>query len=167
MAILMLNLLIAVLGTVHDSVSQHAEVEFHLSRNQFIQRSAGVVNAGHLPPPLNVIMAASLIVIDVFGEFCYQLGLCPRIWPAAGHDHASAGAAAAAAVAGGSAGGSGGGEGSGGRDGRPTQGKTKLVARRPRKRLVGVTMPRAEIAPGVGPTASNVNDDGVIPSSGK
>ncbi|CAN0000111.1 unnamed protein product, partial [Laminaria digitata] len=78
MSILMLNLLIAVLGTVHDSVSQHAEVEFNLARNQFIQRGASVVNDGHLPPPFNLVVAVSLIVIDIFGEVCYQLGLCPQ-----------------------------------------------------------------------------------------
>lgn len=36
-AILMLNLLIAVLSTVHDNVSENAITEFHLARSQFIQ----------------------------------------------------------------------------------------------------------------------------------
>ncbi|CAN0206945.1 unnamed protein product, partial [Hapterophycus canaliculatus] len=37
MAILMLNLLIAVLSTVHDKVSENSVTEFHLARCQFIQ----------------------------------------------------------------------------------------------------------------------------------
>lgn len=37
MAILMLNLLIAVLSTVHDAVSENAVTEYHLARCQVIQ----------------------------------------------------------------------------------------------------------------------------------
>lgn len=157
MAILMLNLLIAVLGTVHDSVSQHAEVEFNLARNQFIQRGASVVNDERLPPPFNLVMAASLIVIDVFGEVCYQLGLCPTVWP--GHNRAGAKAAAAAAAgAPASAGGGGGGVASGGNDGHPTQRKPRLLLD---------SKPRTYIAPAAEPIAYNVDEDGGMPSRTK
>ncbi|CAM9651710.1 unnamed protein product [Ectocarpus fasciculatus] len=75
-AILMLNLLIAVLSTVHDTVSENAITEFHLARSQFIQASAASVEGGRLPPPLNLLMAAILIVVDVFGEICHWVGKC-------------------------------------------------------------------------------------------
>lgn len=65
MAILMLNLLIAVLSTVHDTVHERAELEFNLTRNQFIQRGAGVVARGHLPPPLNLLMVVVSAAIDM------------------------------------------------------------------------------------------------------
>lgn len=68
MAILLLNLLIAVLSTVHNTVHDHAELEFNLSRNQFIQRSAGIVDQGHLPPPLNLVGVACLVAVDFVGE---------------------------------------------------------------------------------------------------
>ncbi|CAM9575982.1 unnamed protein product, partial [Laminaria digitata] len=67
MSILMLNLLIAVLGTVHDTVHGRSELEFQLARNQFIQRGAGVVQNGRLPPPLNLAIEALLIVVDMVG----------------------------------------------------------------------------------------------------
>ena len=73
MAILMLNLLIAVLSTVHDTVHERAELEFNLARNQFIQRGAGVVARGYLPPPFNVIMVIFSFVIDVPGVVLYTL----------------------------------------------------------------------------------------------
>lgn len=71
MAILMLNLLIAVLSTVHDTVHERAELEFNLARNQFIQRGAGVVARGYLPPPFNVFMAIFSIIVDVLGVVFY------------------------------------------------------------------------------------------------
>ncbi|CAM9398894.1 unnamed protein product, partial [Laminaria digitata] len=68
MAILLLNLLIAVLSTVHNTVHDRVELEFNLSRNQFIQRSAGIVDNGHLPPPLNLVGVVCLIAVDIVGE---------------------------------------------------------------------------------------------------
>lgn len=157
MAILMLNLLIAVLGTVHDNVSQHAEVEFNLARNLFIQRGASVVNDGRLPPPFNLVIAASLIVVDVFGEVYHQLALRPTVWPASGHGRARARAAAAGASASASSG-FGSGVASGGNDDHPKQDKLRLEL---------VSKPRTEIAPAAEPVACNVDDDGGMPSRRK
>lgn len=165
MAILMLNLLIAVLGTVHDNVSQRAEIEFNLARNQFIQRGASVVNDGHLPPPLNLVMAVTLIVVDIVGEVRYQLGRCPKSLPSPDHERSAAAAPAAS--------GGGGGEvtaasiASGGRDSRPTQEKPLQQSKRARERVVMVSRPRtAEIAPGSEPTAYGGEDDEGMLSGG-
>lgn len=73
MAILMLNLLIAVLSTVHDSVNENAEMEFHLARNKFVQNSSSAVTDGRLPPPFNLLVALTGLVVDVFGTICDEL----------------------------------------------------------------------------------------------
>lgn len=65
MAILMLNLLIAVRSMVHDTVHERTELEFNLARNQFIQSRAGVVARGHLPPPLNLLMIVISTAVDL------------------------------------------------------------------------------------------------------
>ena len=68
MAILMLNLLIAVLSTVHDAVNDHSELEFQLSRNQIIQRQTYEVQKDRLPPPFSLVLETTLVAADVVGE---------------------------------------------------------------------------------------------------
>lgn len=80
MSILMLNLLIAVLSTVHDTVHGRSELEFQLARNQFIQRGAGVVQNGRLPPPLNLVIEVFLIGVDLLGTFCDICRLACITW---------------------------------------------------------------------------------------
>lgn len=89
MAILMLNLLIAVLSTVHDTVHENAELEFQKSRNQIIQRQTHVVNKGRLPPPFNLLLEATLITVDFVGDVLYfGRRLCCK-WPKEDHQDAS------------------------------------------------------------------------------
>ncbi|CAN0037159.1 unnamed protein product, partial [Scytosiphon promiscuus] len=78
MAILMLNLLIAILSTVHDKVSENSVTEFHLARCQFIQASASGVEKGLLPPPFNLFMVLLMVVVDFVGEGWHLLDKCIR-----------------------------------------------------------------------------------------
>lgn len=55
MAVILMNLLIAVLSTAHSVVDQNAEKEFHLARAKIILQSGEDVVNGVLPPPFNLI----------------------------------------------------------------------------------------------------------------
>lgn len=64
MAILLLNLLIAVLSTVHASVDENAEQEFYLTRAKLVVNVARAVNECRVPAPLNLFRAVVGLVID-------------------------------------------------------------------------------------------------------
>ena len=67
MIILLLNLLIAVLSTVHADMNINAESEYHLARTSIILKSRQSVEQDRVPPPLNILMAALGALVDIFG----------------------------------------------------------------------------------------------------
>lgn len=73
MAVLLLNLLIALLSTVHSDMNVNAEMEFHLARTHIIMKSARWVSRKRTPPPVNIVMAALGLVVDVVGEICFVI----------------------------------------------------------------------------------------------
>lgn len=68
MAVVLLNLFIAVLSTAHDEVYVNAEKEYHLARAKLIHQSARVVRRRRPPPPLNLIKLVLGIVLDTATE---------------------------------------------------------------------------------------------------
>lgn len=70
MSVVLLNLLVAVLSTVHEEVYANAEKEFHLARPRLIYQSARVVARRRLPPPLNLIKLVCGIAVDAVTELC-------------------------------------------------------------------------------------------------
>eukprot|EP00903_Cladosiphon_okamuranus_P021649 g19903.t1 len=68
LAIIMLNLLIAVLTTTHGEVHENGEKEFHLARTRLIQQSARAVAYGRVPPPFNLLQLVSGFVVDAVIE---------------------------------------------------------------------------------------------------
>lgn len=69
MAILMMNLLIAILTTAHSTMYSNAEKEFQVTRINLIQKSARGVANGRVPPPLNLVAQSLSLLIDTFGLF--------------------------------------------------------------------------------------------------
>lgn len=55
MAVMLLNLLIAVLSTAHAAVDQNADKEYHLARAKIILQSGDDVLNDVLPPPFNLL----------------------------------------------------------------------------------------------------------------
>lgn len=68
MAVVLLNLLIAVLSTAHDEVYANAEKEFHLARARLIYQSAHVVSTRRPPPPLNLLKVVLGLLVDTGTE---------------------------------------------------------------------------------------------------
>ena len=68
MAVVLLNLLIAVLSTAHDKVYENAEKEFHLARARLVLQSARTVLRRRTPPPLNLIMVLLGVAVDTLTE---------------------------------------------------------------------------------------------------
>lgn len=68
MAILLLNLLIAVLSTAHAEVEKNAKQEFHLARSRAIQQTWQSVVDDLLPSPLNLIMPLLGVLVDFVGD---------------------------------------------------------------------------------------------------
>ncbi|CAM9931417.1 unnamed protein product, partial [Ectocarpus sp. 13 AM-2016] len=68
MAVVLLNLLIAVLSTAHSKVYDNADKEFHLARAKLIYQSARVVTHRRPPPPLNLVKAVVGTLIDAATE---------------------------------------------------------------------------------------------------
>lgn len=68
MAVVLLNLLIAVLSTAHDKVYANAEKEFHLARAKLIFQSARVVARRRPPPPLNLAKVVLGVAVDTANE---------------------------------------------------------------------------------------------------
>ncbi|CAM9783124.1 unnamed protein product [Choristocarpus tenellus] len=64
MAILLLNLLIAVLSTAHSDIYINVEKEFLHARTMIMTQAGKSVRKGTLPPPLNVITSAVGVIID-------------------------------------------------------------------------------------------------------
>ena len=60
-AILMLNLLIAVLSTVQEAIQEQVHTEFQLARNRIVQRQAHVVEKGRFPLPFDLVLEESWI----------------------------------------------------------------------------------------------------------
>lgn len=69
MAVLLLNLLIAVLSTAHAEVDKNANEEFHLARSRAIQQIWRNVLEGHLPSPMNLVMPILGTAVDIVGDF--------------------------------------------------------------------------------------------------
>lgn len=74
MAILLMNLIIAVLSTAHMEVHGNAEKEFYLARSKLIQDSAKAVVSGSLPPPLNIVTEVPGFVIEGVDEIASLFG---------------------------------------------------------------------------------------------
>ncbi|CAM9266991.1 unnamed protein product [Ectocarpus sp. 4 AP-2014] len=72
MAVVLLNLLIAVLSTAHSKVYDNGDKEFHLARAKLIYQSARVVTRRRPPPPFNLVKAVVGTLIDAATE--------PRRW---------------------------------------------------------------------------------------
>ncbi|CAM9923666.1 unnamed protein product, partial [Scytosiphon promiscuus] len=68
MAVVLLNLLIAVLSTAHDEVYVNAEKEFHLARARLIVQSARSVAKQRPPPPINLAKVILGILVDTVTE---------------------------------------------------------------------------------------------------
>ncbi|CAM9807163.1 unnamed protein product [Ectocarpus sp. 6 AP-2014] len=68
MAVVLLNLLIAVLSTAHSKVYDNGDKEFHLARAKLIYQSARVVTRRRPPPPLNLVKAVLGTLIDAATE---------------------------------------------------------------------------------------------------
>lgn len=77
MAVLMLNLLIAVLSTAHSEVYERAENEFNLARTRLITESASAILRGRLPPPLNLVAETLGVLADAVGAV-FQL--TAKLW---------------------------------------------------------------------------------------
>lgn len=76
MAILLMNLLIAVLSTAHTEVYQNAEKEFYFARTKLIQESARAVVNRRVPPPLNLVTVVCGFLIDAIGDLRYLWEAC-------------------------------------------------------------------------------------------
>lgn len=68
MALVLLNLFIAVLSTAHDQVYVNAEKEHHLARATLIHQAARVVATRTPPPPLNLIKLVLGVLVDMVTE---------------------------------------------------------------------------------------------------
>ncbi|CBN74319.1 Transient Receptor Potential Channel. Partial sequence [Ectocarpus siliculosus] len=68
MAVVLLNLLIAVLSTAHSKVYDNGDKEFHLARAKLIYQSARVVTRRRPPPPLNLVKVVLGTLIDATTE---------------------------------------------------------------------------------------------------
>lgn len=68
MAMVLLNLFIAVLSTAHDEVYENAEKEYHLAGAKLIHQSAGVVKCRRPPPPLNLVKLVLGMLLDTMTE---------------------------------------------------------------------------------------------------
>ncbi|CAN0140980.1 unnamed protein product, partial [Scytosiphon promiscuus] len=68
MALVLLNLFVAVLSTAHDEVYVNAEKEYHLARAKLIHQSARVVTRRRPPPPLNLIKLVLSTLADTASE---------------------------------------------------------------------------------------------------
>lgn len=73
MAILLLNLLIAVLSTVHSEVYAHSTQEFHLARARVIHQTCRALLYGRLPPPLNLAMPVLGVIGDAMAEIFHLI----------------------------------------------------------------------------------------------
>ncbi|CAM9397930.1 unnamed protein product [Ectocarpus fasciculatus] len=68
MAVVLLNLLIAVLSTAHSKVYDNGDNEFHLARAKLIYQSARVVTHRRPPPPFNLVKAVLGTLFDAATE---------------------------------------------------------------------------------------------------
>lgn len=67
-AVVLLNLLIAVLSTAHNEVYANAENELHLARSRLIRQSGRAVARRRFPPPFNLLKALFCVVVDTGSE---------------------------------------------------------------------------------------------------
>eukprot|EP00903_Cladosiphon_okamuranus_P014650 g13585.t1 len=81
MAVVLLNLLIAVLSTAHDKVYASSEKEFHLARAKLIFQSARVVARRRPPTPLNLVKVVSGVLVDTLNELYRAILHLKRIAP--------------------------------------------------------------------------------------
>lgn len=82
LAVVLLNLLIAVLSTAHSKVYDNGDKEFHLARAKLIYQSARVVTRRRPPPPLNLVKAVLGTLIDAATEpvrFSRWLARCDHL----------------------------------------------------------------------------------------
>ncbi|CAM9621106.1 unnamed protein product [Ectocarpus sp. 13 AM-2016] len=71
LAVVMLNLLVAVLTTAHGEVNANGEKEFHLARTRLILQSARAVAHRRIPPPLNLVQLIVGLLLDTVGELAW------------------------------------------------------------------------------------------------
>eukprot|EP00752_Nemacystus_decipiens_P006636 g5966.t1 len=75
LAIIMLNLLVAVLTTAHGEVyaNGNGEKEFNRARTRLIQQTARAVAYGRIPPPFNLVQLVSGFVADGVMEVVWRV----------------------------------------------------------------------------------------------
>ncbi|CAB1096081.1 unnamed protein product [Ectocarpus sp. CCAP 1310/34] len=71
LAVVMLNLLIAVLSTAHGEVYANGEKEFHLARTRLILQSARAVAHRRIPPPFNLVQLVVGFLLDGVSELAW------------------------------------------------------------------------------------------------
>ncbi|CAM9548053.1 unnamed protein product, partial [Ectocarpus fasciculatus] len=71
LAVVMLNLLIAVLSTAHGEVNANGEKEFHLARTRLILQSARAVAHRRIPPPFNLVQLVVGFLLDGVSELAW------------------------------------------------------------------------------------------------
>ncbi|CAM9885508.1 unnamed protein product [Ectocarpus fasciculatus] len=71
LAVVMLNLLIAVLSTAHGEVYDNGEKEFHLARTRLILQSARAVAHRRIPPPFNLVQLVVGFLLDGASELAW------------------------------------------------------------------------------------------------
>lgn len=79
MAVVLLNLLIAVLSTAHSEVHENGEKEYHLARTRLIAQSARAVARRRIPPPFNLIPPIMGVVFDGIGEAYWRVTQIPAV----------------------------------------------------------------------------------------
>lgn len=83
MAVMLLNLLIAVLSTAHASMEEHAQTETKASKVRVMEHYRRVVENDMLPAPFNLVQVVALFPIKVV-DFCINRGLYKRLKPTVG-----------------------------------------------------------------------------------
>ncbi|CAN0376362.1 unnamed protein product, partial [Ascophyllum nodosum] len=74
MAVVLLNLLIAVLSSAHQKISSKGEMEFHLARTRLILQNSLAVAHRRIPAPFNLILVGIGFLFDGvqdFPAFCF------------------------------------------------------------------------------------------------
>ncbi|CAM9102556.1 unnamed protein product, partial [Hapterophycus canaliculatus] len=73
MAVILFNLLIAILSTAHFEVHKNGEQEFHAARTKLILQSAKAVARRRVAPPLNLLQLVLGLLVDTAGELWWWL----------------------------------------------------------------------------------------------
>ncbi|CAM9784847.1 unnamed protein product, partial [Scytosiphon promiscuus] len=73
MAVILFNLLIAILSTAHFEVHKNGEQEFHAARARLIVQSARAVARRRIAPPLNLLQIVPGLLVDAAGELWWLM----------------------------------------------------------------------------------------------